>query len=150
MSHQRPVISINAAEGTSSIVIYVSDVLVTTHSYAAGMVSLDERLDPTVLDRAELIAITENFRDDWVKGFTKIMGRPVQTQEKFTETWKWKANKLTCKYTVEGADIVNAEYDFASGMFTFDPRAAAVITLRSYERLVSILFRFYNESGLYP
>jgi len=139
-----PIFDVNEAAGTSTLKLYSGGAPLTQYSYAAGQVTVAERLDPAVLsclDTDYQIAIIE----DWIRQVSNWLNPSSTAIERFMAKVNRKANKTNGNYESNDVVLTDAEFVHATAVFTFGPRAQHVLPWSDYVRWTRFLRDFHRD-----
>ena len=142
---------VNAIDEVATLDVVVNDVVVTTFSYATGMVTLSERFNPVVMNLAEY-----NTRLTQIKKWLTIINGeivPATTPRvKYREVVKKTNNKIKMDFQFDhpnGQIVTDAEYDWQTGMVTFQARAEITMAWTDFTYWIAFLSRCQAEASIF-
>ena len=139
-----PVFDVNEATGTSTLKLYSGGAPLTQYSYAAGAVTVEERLTPAVLSCADTDYQIQMI-EDWVRQVSNWLGPSSTAIQRFMAKINRKANKTTGNYESNDVELTDAEFNHTTKVFTFGPRPQHVLPWSDYVRWVKFLRTFHGD-----
>jgi len=140
-----PIFDFNTLTQTSTLQLYVDNILVTEYDYNAGTVTLEERLNVDILTLPQLRENLDNIIK-WYNFLTQILNTSNPVLDKFNDDIKKKNNQVKADYSCNNIVVTDAAFSSITKLFTFQPRAQIVFNFSDFNNWKNFLNKFYGYS----